>query len=179
MDPKVYGRSLMECSSFLASSAFKDPATQGRGFSARLSGSTAEFLSIWVLMFIGPNPFFLDDGGALKMQLMPALPRWLFETPSSDESPSIAKLPAAAVVKPVEPAMDDEKPMSLSFNLFSTIRVTYINTKKTDLFDTFPTKYEINFSDGTVTVVDGAVIPTDLAIRIRKVVDVKTIVAYF
>ena len=55
MDPDVYGRSLMECSSFIASSAFPDPETQGRGFSARLSGSTAEFLSMWKLMFVGPE----------------------------------------------------------------------------------------------------------------------------
>ena len=47
MDPKVYGRSLMECSSFIASSAFPDPSIHGKGFLARLSGSTAEFLSIW------------------------------------------------------------------------------------------------------------------------------------
>jgi len=45
MDPKKYGRSLLECSSFIASSAFEDPSVRGRGFLARLSGSTAEFLS--------------------------------------------------------------------------------------------------------------------------------------
>jgi hypothetical protein len=56
MDPNVYGRSLMECSSFIASSAFEDPAIRGRGFLARLSGTAAEFLSMWVLMFIGPKP---------------------------------------------------------------------------------------------------------------------------
>lgn len=179
MDPKVYGRSLMECSSFLASSAFKDPSTQGRGFSARLSGSTAEFLSIWVLMFIGPKPFMLDEGGKLKMQLMPALPLWLFEVPPSNAVPSVAKLPATAMINPMEPADDSDKPISLNFNLFSTIRVTYVNTKKVDLFDMLPTKYEVTFLDGTVSVITGGTVPTEIAIRIRKVVDVKSIVAYF
>lgn len=47
MDAEVYGRSLMECSSFIASSAFPDPSIVGQGFLARLSGSTAEFLDIW------------------------------------------------------------------------------------------------------------------------------------
>jgi hypothetical protein len=32
MDPDVDGRSLMECSSFMASSAFPDPSMHGRGF---------------------------------------------------------------------------------------------------------------------------------------------------
>ena len=46
-DPNVYGRSLMECSSFIASSAFPDPSIVGEGFLPRLSGSTAELLDIW------------------------------------------------------------------------------------------------------------------------------------
>jgi hypothetical protein len=178
MDPKVYGRSLMECSSFLASSAFKDPTTQGRGFSARLSGSTAEFLSMWVLMFVGPKPFFLDDQGMLKMQLEPALPMWLFEVPA-DKGVTSTELPALADGSGDEIALEEEKPLSVSFNLFSTIRVTYINTQKIDLFNVLPTKYEINFVDGSMETVDGAAIPTKLATRIRKVVDTKSIVAYF
>ena len=78
MDPVKYGRSLMECSSFLASSAFPDPSFHGRGFSARLSGSTAEFLSMWKLIFIGSNPYFMDESGNLAMSLRPAVPAWMF-----------------------------------------------------------------------------------------------------
>jgi hypothetical protein len=48
--PDQYKRSLMECSSFIASSEFNDPSDCGRGYIARLSGSTAEFLSMWVLI---------------------------------------------------------------------------------------------------------------------------------
>ena len=33
-----------------------------RGFVARLSGATAEFLSIWPLMMAGPRPFSMRDG---------------------------------------------------------------------------------------------------------------------
>ena len=79
MDPAVYGRSLMECSSFMASSAFPDPSMHGRGFLARLSGSTAEFMSMWKIMFLGPEMFFLNDSGEVEMKLVVAIPSWLFE----------------------------------------------------------------------------------------------------
>merc|ERR1712060_139503 len=71
MNPDVDGRSLFEMSSFIASGAFDDPAVQGRGFQARLSGSTSEYLSVWKLMFIGPHPFLLNNEGELEMKLVP------------------------------------------------------------------------------------------------------------
>jgi hypothetical protein len=60
MDPEVYGRSLMECSSFIASSAFPDPSIVGQGFLARLSGSTAEFLDIWKVRIQDSRFVFLN-----------------------------------------------------------------------------------------------------------------------
>ncbi|MDB5055966.1 MAG: cellobiose phosphorylase [Bacilli bacterium] len=78
MDPEIYGRSTVENSSFIASSANPDPSLHGRGFVARLSGSTAEFLSIWNVMMFGERPFVLEEG-QLKMQLHPLLPEWLFD----------------------------------------------------------------------------------------------------
>ncbi|MGB7538930.1 MAG: hypothetical protein WBM17_10350 [Anaerolineales bacterium] len=77
LDPEIYGRSPLENSSFIASSAHPDPAMHGNGFVARLSGSTAEFLSLWVRMTAGPQPFRLS-GDALFLDLRPALPGWLF-----------------------------------------------------------------------------------------------------
>ena len=73
LDPAVYGRSPLENVSFIASSATPDPAARGRGFVARLSGSTAEFLQMWQLMFFGPTPFTADEGG-LHLRFAPALP---------------------------------------------------------------------------------------------------------
>ena len=52
-DPDRYGRSIYENSSFLVSSAYPDEKMHGRGFVARLSGSTAEFISIWKGMMFG------------------------------------------------------------------------------------------------------------------------------
>jgi hypothetical protein len=77
LDPAVYGRSPLENSSFLASSAHPDPSLHGAGFVARLSGSTAEFLSIWTLMLAGARPFQVLDG-QLCLALQPVLPGWLF-----------------------------------------------------------------------------------------------------
>jgi hypothetical protein len=77
-DPAVYGRSPLENSSFLVSSAHPDESLHGVGFVARLSGSTAEFLSMWTAMMAGPKPFLVQDG-QLCLALRPALPGWLFD----------------------------------------------------------------------------------------------------
>eukprot|EP00567_Pseudictyota_dubia_P009268 CAMPEP_0197438536 /NCGR_PEP_ID=MMETSP1175-20131217/5506_1 /TAXON_ID=1003142 /ORGANISM="Triceratium dubium, Strain CCMP147" /LENGTH=1314 /DNA_ID=CAMNT_0042968287 /DNA_START=186 /DNA_END=4130 /DNA_ORIENTATION=+ len=163
MEPEVYGRSILECSSFIVSSAFSDPSMHGRGFVARLSGSTAEFLSMWSLMFLGPQPFFIDDKeGALLMQLKPALPLWLFEN-EKDKHRAFGKKSEASV----------------KFKLFSSIDVTYHNTARKDLFGNAPLRYEIGLLDGSVIPVEGGVVPSDLAIKIRRVVFVDCIDAYF
>jgi hypothetical protein len=75
---ETYGRSPLENSSFIVSSAHPDPTLHGRGFVARLSGVTAEFLSMWTTMMAGRQPFFMQDG-QLHLALQPALPAWLFD----------------------------------------------------------------------------------------------------
>lgn len=76
MDPARYGRSPLENVSFLASSANPDSDTHGRGFVARLSGSTAEFLQIWQILFFGQKPFRLS-GGEVNLELTPFIPSYL------------------------------------------------------------------------------------------------------
>ncbi len=76
LDPAVYGRSPLENSSFLASSLNPNESFHGRGFVARLSGSTAEFLSIWRRMFFGERMFGLDQG-KLFFEFAPAIPEYL------------------------------------------------------------------------------------------------------
>ena len=163
MDPEVYGRSLLECSSFIASSAFTDPSVVGRGFLARLSGSTAEFLSMWKLMFMGPNPFVVNEEGDVEMQLIPALPIWLFEDAESG----------------AEGTRDDEGNLVVSFKLFASIVVTYHNTLGTDLFEVLPTSYTVTMEDGSTVEVEGSSIPTETAVQIRKLLGVKSIDVYF
>lgn len=77
-DSKIYGRSILENSSFIASSAHPDESIHGQGFVARLSGSTAEFLSILHRMMLGQQPFYVEDG-QLKLTFKPVLPAWLFD----------------------------------------------------------------------------------------------------
>lgn len=61
MDPDVYGRSTLENSSFIASSINPNPKVRGQGFVSRLSGSTAEMLSIWRYMMFGAAVFKYTD----------------------------------------------------------------------------------------------------------------------
>ena len=58
-NPKVYGRSTLENSSFIVSSAFRDSSLHGNGFVARLSGSTTELLDIWLRLILEKNRFLL------------------------------------------------------------------------------------------------------------------------
>ena len=104
-NPQNYGRSILENSSFLVSSAFSDKKLHGNGFVARLSGSTAEFLHIWLLMNSGLNPFTLNEAGQLNLTFKPALAGWLFN-----------------------------KTGEYSFNFLSQIQVTYHNPKRKNTF---------------------------------------------
>jgi len=77
-NPQRYGRSILENSSFLVSSAFLDKKLHGNGFVARLSGSTSEFLHIWLLMNVGNKLFFVDNNGELFLKFRPVLHKDLF-----------------------------------------------------------------------------------------------------
>jgi hypothetical protein len=102
--PEKYGRSILENSSFLVSSAFPDKSLHGNGFVARLSGSTAEFLEIWLIMNAGINPFFMDNN-KLSLKFEPRLAGWLFD-----------------------------KKGGYSFNFLGKIRVLYHNSKRKNTF---------------------------------------------
>lgn len=76
LDPKVYGRSTLENVSFIASSANPNPKYHGKGFVARLSGSTVEFLNMWQVMMFGEQPFGVEDE-TLVLRFEPVLPSYL------------------------------------------------------------------------------------------------------
>jgi hypothetical protein len=103
-DAERYGRSILENSSFIASSENPDSNKHGRGYVARLSGSTIELLSMWIEMFTGGRIFTYDDG-ILNLHFEPKLPGWLF-----DENGEV------------------------SFRLLSNCNVTYRNLKRKDTF---------------------------------------------
>ncbi|MDD4938772.1 MAG: cellobiose phosphorylase [Candidatus Omnitrophica bacterium] len=141
--PEKYGRSILQNSSFLVSSAFSDKALHGNGFVARLSGSTAEFLHIWLVMNAGIKPFFLNAKGELNLRLSPVLKGWLF----------------------------GKKDGSYSFNFLSKVSVTYHNPKKKDTFGANPAKiHKITFRDKDNNPVELAsdVIPSPYAAQVRS-----------
>ncbi|GAX24271.1 hypothetical protein FisN_4Lh026 [Fistulifera solaris] len=157
IQPEQYGRSVIEASSFIVSSAFEDPSLQGRGFLARLSGTTTEFLSIWTLLMIGPTPFFTNPAtSAIEMHLLPALPRWLFLD------------------------YNDGKPPRVSFKLFGSITITYFHQRGTeDLYRIAPSSYQVTLRDDSTFNISGSVIPASLADKVRRVVFVASIDVYF
>lgn len=139
--PQSYGRSILENSSFLVSSAFPDKSLHGNGFVARLSGSTAEFLGMWLVMNAGIKPFTLDNNGALRLEFRPILKSWLFR-----------------------------KDNTYSFNFLSKIKVVYHNPKKKDTFGKMAVKpVKITFKDKNDNPVElsSHIIPTPYAQQIR------------
>ncbi|MGM0568345.1 MAG: hypothetical protein ACQESB_03905, partial [Elusimicrobiota bacterium] len=85
MDPETYGRSIYENSSFIVSSAHPDKNIHGRGYVARLTGSSAEYLSMWVAMTSGFKPFITDAKGRLSLKFSPALPgNWFTKEKTPD-----------------------------------------------------------------------------------------------
>lgn len=78
LDPNVYGRSIYENSSFIASSANPNPNIHGRGFVARLSGSTIEFIHMWKIMMFGKKIFRIINN-ELIFKLSPSIPKYLLD----------------------------------------------------------------------------------------------------
>lgn len=78
MNPEIYRRSIFENVSFIVSSANIDPSLHGAGFSARLSGSTAEFYNMLLIMSFGKKPFYLDENKRLIFKPEPNIPSFLF-----------------------------------------------------------------------------------------------------
>ncbi|MDI6731788.1 MAG: cellobiose phosphorylase [Candidatus Margulisbacteria bacterium] len=142
LDPKVYKRSVLENSSFIASSAYPNKEQHGRGFYARLSGASAEFIDMWLIMTCGKKIFSLDEKGKLVFRLSPVLPGWLFD-----------------------------KKGEFSFKLLGAIEVTYINQKKQNTYDKNGVKivsYELIQPAGEKIMISSAVIPEATALLIRE-----------
>jgi hypothetical protein len=119
-NPRIYGRSILENSSFLASSRHPDAAIHGKGFVARLTGATAELLNIWVLLSLGKRPFSLDKKGELIFSPQPILDKKFFTQKSQTvnwQGQSI-KIPKN----------------SYSFGLFSKTLLIYHNPKRLDTY---------------------------------------------
>ena len=156
MKPEVYGRSVLENSSFIVSSANPDPSIHGNGFVARLSGATAEFINILMFMTVGKNPFSLDEDGQLQLHLDPALPAWLFTKEASSHSLFID-----GQWQDVRFEKD-----TFGFIFLGEIPVTYHNPQRKDTFAVKPVSYTIEDKQGNVVTANKIV--GDMAQKIRN-----------
>ena len=141
LNPEVYGRSILENSSFIASSVNPDPSTHGRGYVARLSGSTAEMLSIWFIMMVGIKAFTYKHK-ELILSLRPILPGWLFN-----------------------------KEGKVTFKFLGKINVCYHNPKKTNTYGSNgvkPCEIRITKTNGEIILINGGDICGENAKIIRN-----------
>ncbi|MDF2152288.1 hypothetical protein [Vibrio sp. CAU 1672] len=123
MDPNVYGRSILENSSFIAPTCNPDPMVHGQGFVARLSGSTVEMLHMWTLMMFGDKPFIMKNN-ELTLNLKPALPAEFF-----DENNEV------------------------SYTFLGTTKVTYVNQARANTFENFAVQeYALMFTNGEIKI---------------------------
>jgi len=125
LKPQIYKRSILENSSFIVSSAHEDESLHGQGFVARLSGSTSEFMHIWLYMNGGLNPFSFNAENRLVLTLSPILEGSLFtekETTiqclNSDNQSTKITLPKNIY----------------AFNFLSSCLIVYHNSKRGNTF---------------------------------------------
>jgi hypothetical protein len=140
-DPERYGRSILENSSFIASSRFFDPALRGAGFVARLSGATAEFLHMLLIMNLGKRPFTVRDS-KLYFSPSPVLEKALF----TDKG-------------------------YYSFNMFSNTAITYNNPKKKDTFGdncVGVRQYKVRYRNLKVFTINSIQLGEPFSIDLRK-----------
>eukprot|EP00605_Chrysophyceae_sp_TOSAG23-4_P002955 GSChrysophyteH1.ASY1.ANO1.3254.1 assembled CDS len=141
MNAEVYGRPLTEAASFIVSSAFSDARLHGAAFLARLSGSTAEFLSMWACMFIGTHPFQIRDN-SLIFEMKPALPSWMFKEDNT-----------------------------VSFTFLGTTDVTIHNPARIDTWKQKPVKVSVvekKHGSRYVSEINGSVLQTEMALKVRN-----------
>jgi len=160
LDPAVYGRSPLEGSSFIVSSAYPDPSEHGRGYQPRLSGMTAEFISIWLLATVGPRPFRLADG-ILEFAPAPLLPGWLFTNEPS----------TASAFDPIDGSSEIELPAgSFAFRFMGRGLCVYVNPGRRDTYGpdrARPAAFEIEFQEGRTSTVEGPVLKGGDAAALR------------
>ncbi|MBW2454480.1 MAG: hypothetical protein JRI68_08215 [Deltaproteobacteria bacterium] len=161
-DPATYGRSTLEGSSFIVSSAYADEALHGRGFQARLSGITVEMIHLWMLMVAGPRPFTLDPDGELRLSLTPALAGWLF----TERAETVRHHDAQGAAQDA-----DLEPNSFAFKLLGSTLVVYQNASRADTWGprgAKPAAHLITMNDGITHERTGPALDADLARAVRN-----------
>jgi len=155
-DPQKYGRSILENSSFIVSSVFPDKELHGSGFVARLSGSTAELVHMWLLMNIGTAPFFLDAKGKLNLKFQPLLHKDLF-----------TKNNVKINIGNKEVIIDKN---CYAFNFLSTTLVVYHNPRRLNTYgknSAQAKKIVLTYNSGRKSEINSDVITVDYSYDVR------------
>lgn len=150
MNPEVYGRSVLENSSFIASSVNPDENLHGKGFVARLTGTTIEMLNMWRIIMTGEKLFNYDNG-ELEFTLSPILQSDFF---------------------------DDNNMVSTT--ILGKIELTYINNSRKNTFGANKGTVEeivITALDGEIIKVNGNIVKGNIVKDIRDG-NIKKIEAY-
>ena len=167
LDPQQYGRSILENSSFIASSAYVNKKMWGRGFVARLSGSTIEAMNIYFLMVMGKAPFKFGDNG-LSLEFKPLLRADMFTEKATKETTYIKGIEKQIIVPK----------NSFCFKFLSNTLVTYHNPSRVDTYSSKAKvkKIDIVFEEGNKSRIKGPKIPEPECLLIRsgkaKIIDV-------
>jgi len=155
LKPEIYGRSPVENSSFIVSSANEDKNLWGKGFVARLSGSTVELLNIWMILCLGYRPFFIDKNNKLYIKFSPIL-----------ESKLFTKEKKVINFKNRKITLEEN---TFTFSLFSSILITYHNPKRIDTFcDSCRIEKIIIKKDNKTLIINSEVISEPLSLEIRN-----------
>lgn len=159
LDPSVYGRSILENSSFIVSSAHPDERLHATGYVSRLTGASAEMLTMWRIMTVGASPFTVNGDGGLELELKPKLPGWLF-----------TDIDRQITVPGQEEGTEFTQPGdTFAFFLLENILVIYVNHGHFDTWDNGVkiTKISLHRADGTQMDIQGSVIHAPYAEKVR------------
>jgi hypothetical protein len=159
LDPEVYGRSIFENTSFIVSSAHPDKALHGQGFVGRLTGATAEMISIFMAMTSGLRPFSLVDN-KLHLKFTPQLASWMFtrkdEVALDYRSTGVDKIRVPR--------------NSFLFKFLGKINVFYHNPARKNTFGSDAAEIksiQLQYSSGKKVVLEGNCVPAPYAEHVR------------
>lgn len=160
LDASIYGRSILENSSFIASSVHPDERIHGGGYVSRLTGASAEMLHIWRMMTVGQTPFILDENYNLCLKLEPKIPGWLF----TEEEKEISIYTIDGKRTFVQPKN------TFVFNFLGDILTVYYNSERLDTYNEEAKIKKISlYNDRQLAVgIDGDIVPEPYAKKVRE-----------
>jgi len=161
LDPEVYGRSILENSSFIMSSLNSDQKNHGRGYIARLSGSTAEYINMWTLMSFGEKPFKLISG-ELVYAPEPNLKADFFTKEKRVEKLQLSQEEKVEVEIPAD---------GFAYRFLGSSLVIYHNPKRANTFGengVKVSKFKLTAQNGREYEIKGSAVKGKLAEEIRK-----------